>query len=56
MDKIRDARTRWFEQVKRSCIDALVSRCKRLHIVGTMRGRVSAGQTQHQSVVVFGQI
>ncbi|KAG5614233.1 hypothetical protein H5410_014057 [Solanum commersonii] len=36
VDKLREARLRWFEHVKR-CEDPLVRRCEMLDIVGTRR-------------------
>ncbi|XP_049381377.1 uncharacterized protein LOC125845938 [Solanum stenotomum] len=39
VDKISEARLRWFVHVKRRYTDALVRRCDRLDIVGVRRGR-----------------
>ncbi|KAG5591215.1 hypothetical protein H5410_041729 [Solanum commersonii] len=39
VDKLREARLRWFEHVKRRCADAPVRRCEGLDIEGTRRGR-----------------
>lgn len=35
---MREAKLRWFEHVKRRCVDSSVRRCERLAIVGLMRG------------------
>lgn len=34
VDKIREARFRWFRRVEERCVDAPVRRCERLVIVG----------------------
>ncbi|KAG5595319.1 hypothetical protein H5410_036551 [Solanum commersonii] len=39
VDKLREARLRWFGHVRRRCVDALVRRCEGLAIKGTRRGR-----------------
>ncbi|KAG5598547.1 hypothetical protein H5410_029917 [Solanum commersonii] len=39
VDKLREARLRWFRHVKRWCADALVRRCEGLVVEGTRRGR-----------------
>ncbi|KAG5632518.1 hypothetical protein H5410_004235 [Solanum commersonii] len=39
VDKLREARLRWFGHVKRRCTDALVRRCEGLVVEGTRRGR-----------------
>ena len=38
-DKMREARLRWFGHVQRRSPDAPVSRCERLVVEGTRRGR-----------------
>ncbi|WMV37399.1 hypothetical protein MTR67_030784 [Solanum verrucosum] len=39
VDKLREARLRWFGHVKRRCADTLVRRCEGLVVEGTRRGR-----------------
>ncbi|WMV12452.1 hypothetical protein MTR67_005837 [Solanum verrucosum] len=39
VDKLREARLRWFGHVKRRCADAHVRRCEGLVVEGTQRGR-----------------
>ncbi|KAG5575703.1 hypothetical protein H5410_055837 [Solanum commersonii] len=39
VDKLREARLRWFGHVRRRCADAPVRRCEGLAIEGTRRGR-----------------
>ncbi|KAG5586165.1 hypothetical protein H5410_046599, partial [Solanum commersonii] len=39
VDKLREARLRWFGHVKRRCADAPVRRCEGLDIKGTRRGK-----------------
>ncbi|WMV41945.1 hypothetical protein MTR67_035330 [Solanum verrucosum] len=39
VDKLREARLRWFGHVKRRCVDAPVRRCEGLVVEGTRRGR-----------------
>ncbi|KAG5606833.1 hypothetical protein H5410_028325 [Solanum commersonii] len=39
VDKLREAKLRWFGHVKRRCTDAPVRRCEGLAIEGTRRGR-----------------
>ncbi|XP_070031452.1 uncharacterized protein [Nicotiana tomentosiformis] len=39
VNKMPEARLRWFGHVKRRCANALVRRCERLAMVGPMRGR-----------------
>ncbi|KAG5570522.1 hypothetical protein H5410_060288 [Solanum commersonii] len=39
VDKLREARLRWFGHVKRRCADAPVRRCEGLVVEGTQRGR-----------------
>ncbi|WMV29994.1 hypothetical protein MTR67_023379 [Solanum verrucosum] len=39
VDKLREARLRWFGHVKRRCADAPVRRCEGLVVEGTRRGR-----------------
>ncbi|WMV26024.1 hypothetical protein MTR67_019409, partial [Solanum verrucosum] len=39
VDKLREARLRWFGYVKRRCADAPVRRCEGLVVEGTRRGR-----------------
>ncbi|KAM3291153.1 hypothetical protein P3S67_019442 [Capsicum chacoense] len=39
MDKMREARLRWFGHVMKRGSDALVRRCEKLDIVGTKKGR-----------------
>lgn len=39
VDKMREGRLRWFGYVKRRCVDAPISRCGRLDIVGARRDR-----------------
>ncbi|KAG5571733.1 hypothetical protein H5410_061499 [Solanum commersonii] len=39
VDKLREARLRWFGHVKRRCADAPVRRCEGLAMKGTRRGR-----------------
>ncbi|KAG5620031.1 hypothetical protein H5410_005249 [Solanum commersonii] len=39
VDKLREARLRWFGHVKRRCADTPVRRCEGLDIEGTRRGR-----------------
>lgn len=39
VDKMQEVRLRWFEHVKRRCIDEPMTRCERLSIKGTVRGR-----------------
>lgn len=55
VDKIREARLRWFVHVKRRSIDTLVTRRERLAIKGTVRGRGSPmkywGQLVRQNVM-----
>lgn len=37
--KLRKVRMKWFEHVKRRYLDAHVTRCERLNIVGLRRGK-----------------
>ncbi|XP_019265841.1 PREDICTED: uncharacterized protein LOC109243371 [Nicotiana attenuata] len=38
-DKMREAKLRWFEHVRRRSLDAPVRRCELLALVGSRRGR-----------------
>lgn len=56
VDKIREARLRWFGYLKRRCADTLVRRCEKLVIVGTKRGRGSlkkylGEETEHDTTL-----
>lgn len=44
VDKMREMRLKWFEDVKRRYIDALVRKCERLDIVQRVQGKVEVGR------------
>lgn len=50
-DKMREARLRWFGQVKRRCTDAPIWRCQRLAMNGFWRGR--SRPKKHWSKVIW---
>lgn len=38
-DKMQKSRQRWFEHIKRKCIEAPIRRCERLIMVSLRKGR-----------------
>lgn len=40
VDKMKETRLRWFRHVSRRCIDAPMTRCERLVVIGLWRGRL----------------
>lgn len=47
-DKMRKARPRWFEHVKRRCTNVLVRRCERLAVAEIRRGRGRPKKTRRR--------